>query len=248
MASGPSWQRAIIFPQWIRPFHRGWRPLIWIWGGLLLGIAINTASTWLIAKNLDLSGTPLGWGANHPWITLPLLLLLVLLTLLSGLASLQENAISPPSLLTLTPKQRVQFVCGFEQEYSNRLASSLQGQVTLELHLQERTDVIASSAHLVFHQLEIGDVSVLPPETSIIQAYDRAQRGLLILGAPGAGKTTLLLEVVRELLQRAEHDPDQPLTIILNLSSWAKTRLPLPEWLAKQCSLVYGIPKPLCTA
>jgi GTPase SAR1 family protein/MFS family permease len=114
--------------------------------------------------------------------------------------------------------------------------------------LQERTDVIASSAHLVFHQLEIGDVSALPPETSIIQAYDRAQRGLLILGAPGAGKTTLLLELVRELLQRAEHDPDQPLTIILNLSSWAKTRLPLPEWLAKQCSLVYGIPKPLCTA
>jgi hypothetical protein len=128
------------------------------------------------------------------------------------------------------------------------LASSLQGQVALELHLQERTDVIASSARLVFHQLETGEASPLPLGTSITQAYDRAQRGLLLLGPPGSGKTTLLLELARELLQRAENDSDHPLAIILNLSTWARTQLPLPQWLSEQCSLVYGIPKQLSTA
>ena len=248
MVSGSRSPHDFVLPRWIRPLHRCWKPLIWIWGVIFLGGFINVGSSWLIAKSFDPTGTPLGWLVSHLWITLPPLFLLVLLTLLSGLASLQENAVSPASPLTLTPKQRLQFIRGFQQEYSSRLASSLQEQVALELHLQERTDVIASSASLVFHQLETGEVSPLPLGTSIIQAYDRAQRGLLILGAPGSGKTTLLLELARELLQRAENDPDQPVSIILNLSIWARTQLPLAQWLSEQCSLVYGIPRQLSTA
>jgi hypothetical protein len=248
MASGSRWQRAFVLPRWIRPFHRCWKPLAWIWGSLLCGIFINEVSSWLGAKSFDLTGTPLGWLVSHPWITLPPLLLLVLLTLLAGLAWWQEHAVSRASFLMLTPKQRLQFIRGFQQEYTSRLASSLQGQVTLELHLEERTDVIASSASLVFYHLETGEASPLPLGTSIIQAYDRVQRGLLLLGAPGSGKTTLLLSLARELLQRAENDPDQPLTIILNLSSWARTRLPLAQWLGEQCSLVYGVSKQLTAA
>ena len=68
--------------------------------------------------------------------------------------------------------------------------------------LNERTDVIASSARLIFHDTEAEHL--LPAGTAIIQVYDRAQFGLLLLGAPGAGKTTLLLDLVLELLRRAE--------------------------------------------
>src|SRR5260221_2047759 len=248
MTSGSGSQRDFVLPRWIRPFHRYWKPLAWIWGGLLFGIFINVGSSWLTNKNFYRSGTLLGWGVQHLWIKLPPLFLLLLLTLLAGLASWQEHVVSPASPLTLTPKQRLQFIRGFQQEYSSRLASSLQGQVALELHLQERTDVIASSASLVFHHFETGEVSPLPLGSSIIQAYDRASRGLVLLGAPGSGKTTLLLELARELLQRAENDPDQPVAIILNLSSWARTRLPLAQWLVQQCSLVYGISKHLTAA
>lgn len=85
----------------------------------------------------------------------------------------------------------------------------------------------------------------MPAGISIVQIYDKAERGLLILGNPGSGKTTLLLELARELLQRAENDPDQPIAIILNLSTWAKDQLPLSQWLSEQCSLVYGISKRL---
>src|SRR5947209_6321669 len=146
MASRSGWRRDVVLPRWIRPFHRCWKPLSWIWAAIFLGAFINVGSSWLITKHLDLGGTPLGWGVDHPWITLPPLLLLVLLTLLARLASLQEHAVPPASPLTLTAKQRLQFIRGFKQEYTSRLVSSLQGQVTLELHLQERTDVIASSA------------------------------------------------------------------------------------------------------
>src|SRR3989442_553913 len=126
----------------------------------MLEVNLNLShNPYRLHKNLDISGTPLGWAVDHPWITLPPLLLLMLLTLLAGLASLQDNAVSPALSFRLTPKQRLQFIRGFQQEYTSRLASSLQGRVTLELHLQERTDVIASSASLVFHHLESGEVS-----------------------------------------------------------------------------------------
>ncbi len=105
--------------------------------------------------------------------------------------------------------------------------------------LNERTDVIASSARLIFHDTEAEHL--LPAGTAIIQVYDRAQFGLLLLGAPGAGKTTLLLDLVLELLRRAENDPEHPLPIVLSLSSWAMKKLALTDWLSEQMYLVYGI-------
>src|SRR2546422_10597401 len=125
MASGSRLPRDFVLPRWIRPFHCYWKPLAWIWGGLLFGVFVNDGSSWLITKNLDIGGTPLGWAVDHPWITLPPLLLLMLLTLLAGLASLQDNAVSPALSFRLTPKQRLQFIRGFQQEYTSRLASSL---------------------------------------------------------------------------------------------------------------------------
>src|SRR2546421_1224426 len=118
MASGSRAPWDGVLPRWIRPFHRCWKPLTWIWGGLLFSAFINVGSSWLITKNLDIGGTPLGWGVDHPWITLPPLLLLVLLTLLAGLASLQEHATSPASSLMLTPKERLRFIRELQQEYT----------------------------------------------------------------------------------------------------------------------------------
>jgi len=237
---------------WLRPFRHWWRPLTWIWGVLLLGVFTNVGSSWLIAKNLNFDGSPLEWLIGHPWIPLPPLSLLVLLTLLARVAWTQEFAASPASSFTLTPKQRLQFIRGFQQEYLSRSASSLQGQVTLELHLQERTNLIASSANAAFHHVKAGKASQLTPGASIIQAYDYIQpdlpqQGLLLVGVPGSGKTTLLLELALELLRLAENDPDQPLAIILNLSSWASTQLPLAQWLSKECLSVYGISERLTT-
>ena len=67
---------------------------------------------------------------------------------------------------------------------------------------------------------------VQAPGTPLVDVFDRLDRALLILGAPGAGKTTLLLMLARDLLQRAAHDPEQPIPVIFPLSSWATRRRP----------------------
>ncbi len=230
---------------WIRPFRRWWKPLTGIWGVLILGVIINDGSSWLISKSFDVSGIPLEWLIGHLGITLPLVGALILFTCLAGLAHHQAKAltiqVTPQVILIL--QQRLQFIRSFRQEYSNRLTHSLQGRATLELGLHERTDLIASSAGLVFHHTDTATEYPLPSGTSIIQVYDQAQRGLLILGEPGSGNTTLLLHLAVELLQRAESDPSQPIPIILHLSSWADKKLALVDWFCEQCALVYGIPR-----
>src|SRR5579863_5949771 len=156
MASWPRSQREVGLPRRLRPFHRFSKPLAWVWGGIFLGVFTSVGSSWLITKSFDPTGTPLGWLASHPWITLPSLFLLGLLTLLARLASSQEQDSASAFTLTLTPKLRLQLIGEFDKEYSRLLASSLQGQVTLKLDLQERTDVTAPSASLVFQRLESG--------------------------------------------------------------------------------------------
>jgi hypothetical protein len=49
---------------------------------------------------------------------------------------------------------------------------------------------------------------------SIVDAFDQAAGGLLVLGGPGSGKTTLLLELARDLLDRAEDDPAYPIPVV----------------------------------
>jgi hypothetical protein len=68
-------------------------------------------------------------------------------------------------------------------------------------------------------------------------------RSLLILGAPGSGKTITLLELTRDLIQRAEPDPSQPIPVVFNLSSWAVKRQPLLDWLTNELSTKYRVPK-----
>lgn len=146
---------------------------------------------------------------------------------------------------TLPSQQRLQLLRAFRYEYTRQLSYSLQDKAAIELKLYERTDVVASSVHLVFHHLNTAEVYSFPPGTSILQVYDQTQRGFLLLGAPGSGKTTLLLNLACELLRRAESDPNHPIPVILNLSSWARAGKSLATWLIEQCFLAYGISKRL---
>jgi hypothetical protein len=66
---------------------------------------------------------------------------------------------------------------------------------------------------------------------------------LLILGTPGSGKTTTLLELARDLIARAEHNPTEPIPVVFNLSSWAEHRPPLIDWLTEELSSKYQIPR-----
>ena len=111
-----------------------------------------------------------------------------------------------PSQRVLLPSEHdhLALVRTLRQEYTRQLNHSLQGAAMMELHLHERTDVTLSSAQLVFRRIGGGEEHAFPPGTSIVEAYDEAGGGLLILGVPGAGKTTLLLALAQELLTRVK--------------------------------------------
>jgi NACHT domain len=62
-------------------------------------------------------------------------------------------------------------------------------------------------------------------------------RRLVVLGEPGAGKTVLAMLLTLELLARRR--PDQPVPVLLGLSSWNPTGEHLHTWLARRISQDY---------
>ena len=106
------------------------------------------------------------------------------------------------------------------------LTQSLHHAAIIELHLQDRPDVLANPWQLQVQEMNQAP-QALPAGTTIVQVYDRAESELLILGEPGAGKTTLLLELAATLLERAERDERLRMPIVFHLSSWAEKRQPL---------------------
>jgi hypothetical protein len=184
---------------------------------------------------------------GHYWVlSLVVSLLLLALTVvtwvlvrsLDDTPALQPRAIAPD----LLQRSRTALLRTLRYEYTRRLTHSLQGAAMLVLGLHERTDVTRSTAQLVFSRSGVTGAQPLPPGTSIVQAYDEAAGGLLVLGEPGAGKTTLLLDLASELLTRAAEDPAHPVPVILNLSSWASKKPVLAAWLIDQLQLVYSVP------
>jgi len=79
----------------------------------------------------------------------------------------------------------------------------------------------------------------------ILEYYFGSDRALLILGEPGSGKTVTLMVLARDLINRAKHDPLQPVPVILNLASWADTRPQLDKWVVEELASKYQIPRKL---
>lgn len=93
--------------------------------------------------------------------------------------------------------------------------------------------------------------STLPTGTRVIDQFDRLGQGrtLLILGEPGSGKTITLLELAQTLLERAKADPEHPIPVVFNLSSWgARSRRALPSlayWLVQEFKTGYQVSRDL---
>ena len=85
----------------------------------------------------------------------------------------------------------------------------------------------------------------LPQEITIADIYDRGDINgrLLILGEAGSGKTTTLLHLAQELTKRACDDTNQPIPIILNLSSWRDNIQSIQNWIITEVNNKYDICK-----
>jgi hypothetical protein len=124
------------------------------------------------------------------------------------------------------------------------LEQSLHGAALMVLGLEEKGDVLDNPWRLLMQEVD-RPARLLPEGTHITQVYDATEGGLLILGDPGAGKTTLLLELARDLFDRAQTSENAPIPVVFNLSSWAKKRRTLSDWLIEELSIRYEVPRRL---
>ncbi len=120
------------------------------------------------------------------------------------------------------------------------LHQSLSQTITLELNLSYQPEAIARKS--LYTPGENPEASIEQPLQEVFQKHGRS---LLILGEPGSGKTITLLQLAETLITAAQHDPSQPVPVILNLSSWAQQKQPLQEWLVEELFLQYDMSRKL---
>jgi len=125
------------------------------------------------------------------------------------------------------------------------LNNSLQKQVIIRLGLEDDPGKVNNRLRSMTTQDGKAEPQLLPEGTTLLNLFDQQNDRLLILGAPGSGKTTALLELTRDLLTRAEADPTKPVPVVVNLSSWAKERKPIAEWLIDEIDNLYLVSQKL---
>jgi len=122
------------------------------------------------------------------------------------------------------------------------LKQSLWNNALIDLGLAERPDAVPQPYRYRIARRAPGQADrLLPADTHVINVYDQHQGALLILGAPGSGKTTLMLELMRDLLERADKDETHPIPVKFDLSAWGADRPPIDAWLATQLNTQYGV-------
>src|SRR5260370_18734562 len=154
----------------VRACRASLKVLLFVWGTLIVGVLVNVVSSWVIAKNFELGGTPLGWGVDHLWVMLLLLFLLIVLTLLSWLGSHEKQAeLARP----LSKQDRDHMLKRLHRYYDQILSPRLQGAVQVELGLAERPAAVQNALSLSLHLPNQSEQ--LLPHTSIIPSYEQAQ-------------------------------------------------------------------------
>ncbi|MBD2504865.1 NACHT domain-containing protein [Anabaena azotica] len=133
-----------------------------------------------------------------------------------------------------------------KEEVTLRLSQSLHNVVLINLGKESQRQQVKRPWDA---QIKIGlkPAEPLPDTTTILQVFDSQEIAgkLLILGEPGSGKTTTLLELAKELIKRAEEQPDYPVPVLFNLSSWKDGQQSITDWLMAELKSNYGVSKNL---
>ena len=149
----------------------------------------------------------------------------------------------PESLQQRNQTQRK--LLGFvDKEVKSRLKHSLHNRIFITLDKTEDHRQV-NSPWAIDIKIGTGEPERLPSNTKITEIYDQEDIDgrLLILGAPGSGKTTTLLQLAQELISRARDDSNQPIPVLLNLSSWKEDKQSIKDWIIDDLKQKYGVRK-----
>ncbi len=220
----------------------------WLWTAVIVAVLVSGVVAWAFTPwKTDFSKYPVGslfiWLRDHRSAFLIagvcLLALLVLLVILHRRAGLARQR---PKALALTREDRRRLLTRIHSLYETAVKQSLWGVARVDLGLSRTFEATVHPALLVSYRPADAREEIAPG-TPIITIYEKAGDGLLILGKPGAGKSTLLYELALALVERAEHDATPPLPLVVSLTSWATTQLPLSQWLVEELVFRYQIPR-----
>jgi predicted NACHT family NTPase len=136
------------------------------------------------------------------------------------------------------PRLERDFLGMVQAEVSDSLKQSLHQAVLMNLGKEEQPEQVE---RLWDTKIKVADQPniLLPNDTKTIEVFDREDIAgrLLILGNPGSGKTTTLLDLAKALIERAETEPDFPIPVLFNLSSWNDDKQPLHKWMVQELKL-----------
>lgn len=114
------------------------------------------------------------------------------------------------------------------------LNPSTQKGSVINLELEDRPEAIADlSQGIEALSVKLDDSFEKLHETQVYEEIGQG-RTLLILGEPGAGKTIALLQLAQRLVRRSKQNLSLPMPVVFNLSSWAKARKPIIDWLVDE--------------
>lgn len=137
-------------------------------------------------------------------------------------------------LLLLVRKVREFWVRGI-------LEKSLHEFALIELGKEARPDAVENPWDTVLSRAGGAKEEIQSGQT-LSELFASVTYTLLILGDAGSGKTTTLLQLTRELLNRAESDPQAPVPVVFNLSTWSAKSLPIFDWVIEELRTKYYVP------